>query len=353
MRKNRLFLMLIGMALIVSCLEMWLGHVVMLHRHDYPMHIIRLHRPQSRDGLSLTQVYRDIQNRTMRSRKFCNETTPHLRGKFRLQVPRKCEYPPKRACDISDYAILIMSTATQPRILFLNLLKALTHSNHVQVLLLHPNATSYLENDVPYGHRILSWHRNGIVNLWEGTLQDSSTPTSTAVLWMDGDTLFAGTYRDLHVGFELWKRHSDSLVVAHVWPLQQPTALLSSLSKETFVSICKTESLILSEADSPLQLVELFGLWMHSDFLCLLPKKSQSESNKLSISVWLMQLAQPPLYLYPMMASPTYNDSSWIDESLLTNIAVGYFGGIPILGTREWCIGGCDKNPEEQDACDR
>ena len=339
MRKNRLFFMMSGMALIVSCLEVWLGHVVMLHRRDYPMHISR-YKPQSQDRLSLTQVYRDMQNRTMRSSMFCNETTPHLRGKFRLQVPHKCNYPPKSACDMSEYAILFMSTASHPRILFLNLLKALTHSNHVQVLLLHSNATSFLKNNVPYGHRILSWHGNGIVDLWEGTLQDSSTPT--AVLWMDGDTLFAGTYRDLQVGFELWKRHSDSLVAAHLWPLQQQpsSALIMSLNNETFVSICRTESLTLSDkVDSPLQLVELFGLWMHSDFLCLLPK-STSES-KLLISVWLMQLAQSPLYLYPMASSsslstsPMYNNnSSWIDESILTKV-VGYFGGIPI-GTREY-----------------
>jgi hypothetical protein len=122
-----------------------------------------------------------------------------------------------------------------------------------------------------------------------------------------------------------------------------------SLNNETFVSICRTEKLTLSDkVDSPLQLVELFGLWMHSDFLCLLPK-STSES-KLLISVWLMQLAQSPLYLYPMASSsslstsPMYNNnSSWIDESILTKV-VGYFGGIPI-GTREYGGGGGETKP--------
>jgi hypothetical protein len=264
------------------------------------------------------------------------------------------------------------STATNPRILFLNLLKALTRSSLVRVLFLEPKAKTSLALNVEYGHRILSWHSNGVVklNLWgddglEFIIETFSTPT--AVLWMDGDALFDGSYRDFEGGFELWKRHSDSLVAARTWSLSlqttEQTTLTHYSNETTFLPICGKESLTLSkngEGSSPLQLVELAGLWMHSDFLCLL-SEFQSDINKVSISVWLMQLAQPPLYLNSVASSTSFvhnDDSSWIDESLLTN-AVRTFGGMPIHA-RTYCGGGeeettkpCGGSPELLDPCDK
>jgi hypothetical protein len=347
------------MSLSVACLELWLGHYLLQQDFNHFVPILP-HNPQSpEDGLSLTQVYRDLQNRTTNFKKFCNETasttTPHLRGRFSLQVPRNCNYPPRSACKMTEYAILMTSTATNPRILFLNLLKALTRSSLVRVLFLDPKAKRSLALNVEYGHRILSWHSNGVVKLWENGLEFIET-FPTAVLWMDGDTMFNGSYRDVQVGFELWKRHSDSLVAARAWPLQTTVHTTLSYSNETFLPICGKESLTLSnDESSPLQLVELSGLWMHSDFLCLLAAQSQSDTNKVSISVWLMQLAQPPLYINPM-ASIMHNDSSWIDESLLTN-AVRSFRGMPSIHTRKYCGGEetkpCASGNPELDACDR
>jgi hypothetical protein len=316
---------------------MLLAHYLLQQDFDHLLHILP-HKTQSQEnGLSLTQVYRDIRNRTTHFKKRCGETTKHVRERFSLQVPLKCNYPPKSSCKVTEHSILMTSTAANPRVLFLNLLKALTRSSHVHVLFLDPKAKNSLAWNVEYGHRILSWHKNGVVTLWGDGLEFIETLPTTAVLWMDGDTPHEGSYRDFQVGFELWKRHSDSLVAARTWSLQTTEQTpLSNSNNVTFLPVCGKESLTFSNVEgSPLQLVELAGLWMHSDFLCLL-SRSQSDTKKVSISVWLMQLAQPPLYLYPM-SSFLHNDSSWIDESLLTN-EVRSFGGLPIH-THKYCGG--------------
>jgi len=267
---------------------------------------------------------------------------------------KMCHYPPTTACRSKQYSIIVTSTASNLRILFLNLLSWLTYTSvdSIAVVLLprlQTNAT--LESDAKYGNRLLSWHSNPshkvklhlVDSLWD--TRWSRLVSTEAVVWMDGDIPHVGNNRGLQAGFLLWKENSHELVTSRGWMIERMEPLLpdvesrrllessvrtddkqkpydntasnSTLAEEAtkppthsegFVSMCKTDNIRLRLDEQEVHVPELNGLIHHRDYLCFLSHKvlgrlrqrSQTlDESRMTIAVLLTQLSQRPLRLYP------------------------------------------------------
>ena len=384
-RRNSLFLVLSGMAWMVSMTGFWLGTLVHMNEHQSMYGLPKI----STTTGSIQQVYENMHNRTVASIIACNETLDRAqqqqarRGALEqfgfVTMPsfqNKCDYPPHSMSCEADYSILVTSQATNLRRLFLNLLQYATHDVPVDVIMVNVSQT-VLKDNVMYGHRILAWHKNSQITLhWGDTLWDGLSQLRTndvaGILWMDGDTLFPGNRRGLEVGFNVWKRYSDSLVVARAWPIHLSAKhdVLLNTTRDMAI-ICKDDSLVIGDNNSsPLRLADLSGMWMHSNLLCLLQScpftrlAKRLNRARLAASVWLMQLAQAPLHVYPARVEEVLSNNqsqeskpetslerksaSWIDKTLLTRMA-GFYGTMP-METIEWCTASGITRPCETSA---
>ena len=395
LRNNRLFVWLSAMAFFMSFVGLWLGNAVLFHLHEGPDYLLHHHMNSLQSTLSWNPILQEIQNRTIAARRGCNETmkttTAHhfrLRGHDDEKFPpnddisRHCNFPPQTECQTTSYSILVLTEATNLRILFLNLLQYLTLPNvsriHV-VLMGKRSSQQVMQQDIKYGHRILHWNQDTSHKVKLGLPLDAMMNAGAVLVVDDDDSSFVpANHRGLEFGLELWKRHSNSLVAARTYSLKKKSLSLSHVIKQQqhsnmeptypFVPVCQDESLeaavlttdtTLSSNSTLLQLVDLSGLWMHSNFLCLLLQspmlKSLIPTNpnafKLTAGVWLMQIAQPPLHMYRSRL-PAIDDihktllkDSWIDNALLTGL-VHDFGGMPMSQSMEWCespVGGAPK----------
>jgi hypothetical protein len=110
-------------------------------------------------------------------------------------------------------------------------------------------------------------------------------------------------------------------------------------------------------------LVDPSGLWLHSNFLCIVKPflliKTKENSWWTRLIVVLMQVAQGPMiHLYPARLPITNDgltiqedDSFWIDLKVLNEL-VHEFGGIPALQQITWCAGHDTTTGEEPRLCD-
>jgi len=362
--RNRLFLWLTGMAFCVSFVGLFVGHTLLHYSHQDHLFLHSLRKKTSL--LSWKPLLEKVQNKTISARRACNEMTTTRRHDTNLMFPVKdiqqhCHYPPSTECFVSDYSILMVSQPLHLRTLFLNLLRSLTlpHVSCIHVVLLtsRSDAMKLLKRDVKYGQRILNWHEDTshkIVLSFHGEVPDIS---HGAVVLLDGSVRnVVGNRRVLEFGFDVWKRHSDSLVARHSHLLTKRESTMDTSDSihnyVPFVPVCQGESLLVAltqendmQSNSLLRLPEFSGMWIHSDFLCLLrqlPLLTTKNDFKLTFSVWLMQVARLPIHTYPPRLSATdYNslqrrDSSWIDDKILTRL-VRDFGGMPATLIVEWC----------------
>lgn len=381
-RNNRVLVWLIGASFCLSFLGLWLGHTSILHLHEGPDHLF-LHslRKSNLPRLSWKPVLQEIQNRTIAAKQLCNEINATSRHQQRLlgwndvhDIPQNCNYPPQQECLLSQYSILIFFSETSNlRTLFVNLLRCLTLANvsSIHVVMLWNNtskdAKKALEEDIKYGRRILSWHsdvNHQVVLSFNGTLPHFRS-ASRPVLLLDGNVAFAGNRQGLQFGLDVWKRHANSIVSSHAWPLikMKSTKEESAVTRrqqnyhnEIFVSLCRDESLRVFDKDgnaqSTVHLPDLSGMWVHSDFLCLLRQSPlltngrQPHEFKLSLLMWLMQVSRPTLQLYPLRLPANRLDSNSSSTFLLegdSELALATrlmreFGGMPATTAVKWCV---------------
>lgn len=362
-RKNRLFVWLLLMTFGASFLGLWLGHYALLHIHQdhHLFHFIsQSHNVQSRT--SWKRVLQEMNNRTIQARRACNETTTTRAFGWNIDaainnITQHCNYPPPLECDATDYSILILWSAsdenTTLRTLFVNFLQALTLPNVMDIQLWlfdFEDSMTTLQNDMKYGHRILSWHDNAnhkLVLVDANHANGTTLPQSRgAVLLLDGTISLSLHRRNIQLAHTVWKRNADSIVASDIVRLRTTRSFSSNTS--LLSTLCKNESLALATNDKHARgfLIPHFsGMWIHVDFLCALQEWNHHHSLQAfpwTIGVWMMQVTAPrPMHLYsPTLRSQEGNPHRIQNDNELLNRGVkSNFGGVlpttPSLV--DWC----------------
>ena len=166
--------------------------------------------------------------------------------------------------------------------------------------------------------------------------------SSKAVLFMDGTELWDGNNRGLKVGFELWKQNPYALISSHKLYTGSPTSVCTEAVDDNleldnlWIPFCQqgdsdgmpkdTTSLYHQYQD----IVDLAGIFVHSDFLCLLsyPPLSTMLSKTIGplihitehktmvslrtvLAITLLQLSAVPPLLFPPNINRPQNDTNF------------------------------------------
>lgn len=156
--------------------------------------------------------------------------------------------PSSTACDVKEYSIVVTSIGKNLRTLFVNIINWLLHDMVAEVYIILPNSeydalvkstkssptitsptdkrntTSVLENNNYFARKLLDWHndpehKTTITfddSLWSALSDtDKFNPKSEAILFMDGDILWDGTYlNQIQNGFLKWKNHPHTILAS-------------------------------------------------------------------------------------------------------------------------------------------
>ena len=251
---------------------------------------------------------------------FMNALTNYLAVPSAVDT-RQCHYPPETSCQVPSYSIFTTSTGENLRSLFLNCMGWLTHAGVATLQVVLPkNTKDLVAQDAKYGQRLLSWDSDDthkVQLVWVDTLWDALTnltQLSEAVLFMNADIDWEGTTRGIEAGFELWKRHSDSVVVSHGWHLEvaEQRRLDDDIGNDTIVSkeihsVCKNQRVV-TTVQSDIELMALSGAFVHRSLLCfvshpVLKPYRQFTTNlqeaRIALSILLSQLSGHSQRLFP------------------------------------------------------
>jgi hypothetical protein len=252
---------------------------------------------------------------------FMNALTNHLAIPTTVTSAKQCVYPPSTSCHISSYTIVATSTGEELRSLLLNCMSWLTYPGvaHLKVVL-PKRSKDILEQDVKYGHRLLTWDMDSghkVQLVWVDTLWDALvnlTLLSDAIVFMDANVEWHGNARGIEAGFELWKRHSNNIIASSGWHLEiagrrrldDATGSSNDTSHE-IRPVCKEER-VTSALQADVELMALSGVYMHSSLLCfvshtvLRPYRQFTTSlqeERVALSILVSQLSGHSLKLFP------------------------------------------------------
>jgi hypothetical protein len=219
------------------------------------------------------------------------------------------------ACTETNYTVLAVVAAKNPRRLFLNVLRWFRDTAVTDIRIVLPaSASGLLQRDTVYGARLSAWDRSHRIrllfaskttNLWEALSKDAPVKTR-AVVWRDGNekvtqkhpSVLAAT--EVAAGWTLWK--------------QTPTALVAwaPIHVET--------------ANITVTLPHWNGLFHDRDWLCLL---ANEPFRTLVWDDWEYALQAMVLFL-GHLSTLQYYSTTTSSTALPLEAVAALFGGYPL-----------------------